>query len=102
MVSGLPTAAWVGRVLQERDDVHGQQSGARDQRGSRPGAEPAQPAECVTEDECGDAADGDAEDEYTGGEAAGGLHAPADEFLAAAVVVAVAVCLFEGDGRVDA
>lgn len=69
IVSGLPTAAWVGRVLEERHDIHGQQGAERDQCGGGPGAEPADAAEGVAEDERGDTADGHAEDEDTGGEA---------------------------------
>lgn len=89
MVSGLPTAAWVRRVLQERHDVHRQEGRTRDKCGRSPRAETADAAEDVAEDECGDAADGHAEYEDTGGEPTGGLHRSADELLAAAVVVGV-------------
>lgn len=104
MVSGSPTAAWVGRIFEERYDVHGEQRRPRDQGGGGPGAEGADAAEGVAEDECRDAADGDAEDEDAGGETAGGLHRAADQLLTAVVVVAVnvAVGLLQGDGRVHA
>lgn len=98
IVSGFPTAAWIGRVLEERHDIHGQQGAERDQCGRGPRAEPADAAEGVAEDQGSDAADRHTEDQDTGGETSSGLHGAADEFLAAAVVVAVG--LFERDRRV--
>ncbi|KOV07882.1 hypothetical protein ADK89_09545 [Streptomyces sp. XY37] len=97
---GIADGRWVGGVLEEGHQGHGDPQPRGDHYRRGPGAEAADAAEREAVDERGDAAERDPVEHDAGAETGRGLEGPADRGLPAVVVSGPGGGLFDGDGRV--